>query len=148
MNKFNYKKDYQNNCFNAKLSSLLDKKRSIMDIDCFLYKLGCKTKILFDHKKPSDSTTIASLKGYAMLANDDFHCFIVSNDVDASGNIINNATVIRQIKPLNDVKNNAEKSDYIKQTFHLTDDQQIVEFFQVETHERFKKNYILNEQNF
>ena len=126
MNKFNYKKDYQNNCFNAKLSSLLDKKRSIMDIDCFLYKLGCKTKILFDHKKPSDSTTIASLKGYAMLANDDFHCFIVSNDV----------------------KNNAEKSDYIKQTFHLTDDQQIVEFFKVETHERFKKNYILNEQNF
>ena len=148
MNKFNYKKDYQNNCFNAKLSSLLDKKRSIMDIDCFLYKLGCKTKILFDHKKPSDSTTIASLKGYAMLANDDFHCFIVSNDVDESGNIINNATVIRQIKPLIDVKNNKEKSDYIKQIFHLTSDQQIVEFFQVETHERFKNKYILNEQNF
>ena len=34
MKKYEY--TYQNNCFNAKLSSLLDKKRTIMDIDCFL----------------------------------------------------------------------------------------------------------------
>ena len=41
-----YKYTYQNNCFNAKLSNLLDKKRTIIDIDCLLYKIGCKTKII------------------------------------------------------------------------------------------------------
>ena len=136
MKKYEY--TYQNNCFNAKLSNLLDKKRTIIDVDCFLYKLGCETKILFDHKKSSDKTSIASLRGYSMLASKDFYCYIVINDLNEKGNILNNKTKVYEIKPLNEVKNQNEKVDYIKDFFMLCNDEEIKQFFSVENHLNFK----------
>ena len=136
MKKYEY--TYQNNCFNAKLSNLLDKKRTIIDIDCFLYKLGCETKILFDHKKSSDKTSIASLRGYSMLVSKDFYCYIVINDLNEKGNILNNKTKVYEIKPLNEVKNQNEKADYIKDFFMLCNDEEIKQFFSVENHLNFK----------
>ena len=136
MKKYEY--TYQNNCFNAKLSNLLDKKRTIIDVDCFLYKLGCETKILFDHKKSSDKTSIASLRGYSMLASKDFYCYIVINDLNEKGNILNNKTKVYEIKSLNEVKNQNEKADYIKDFFMLCNDEEIKQFFSVENHLNFK----------
>ena len=136
MKKYEY--TYQNNCFNAKLSNLLDKKRTIIDVDCFLYKLGCETKILFDHKKSSDKTSIASLRGYSMLASKDFYCYIVINDLNEKGKILNNKTKVYEIKPLNEVKNQNEKADYIKDFFMLCNDEEIKQFFSVENHLNFK----------
>tara|TARA_R110002072_G_scaffold292250_1_gene460785 strand:- start:42 stop:503 length:462 start_codon:yes stop_codon:yes gene_type:complete len=145
MEKFNYDTNYQNNCFNAKLSQLLDKKRTIMDIDCFLYKLGCQTKIMYDHKKTKDKTSLAALKGYAFLVSENFHCFIVRNELDDTGNIINNDTVIYEIKALKDVKDLKNKSDFLKNTYILTNEDDIKLFFQVETHNNFKRKYKENE---
>lgn len=136
MKKYEY--TYQNNCFNAKLSNLLDKKRTIIDIDCLLYKLGCETKILFDHKKSSDKTSIASLRGYSLLASKDFYCYIVISDLNEKGNILNNKTKVYEIKPLNEVKNQSEKADYIKDFFMLCNDEEIKQFFSVENHLNFK----------
>lgn len=136
MKKYEY--TYQNNCFNAKLSNLLDKKRTIIDVDCFLYKLGCETKILFDHKKSSDKTSIASLRGYSMLASKDFYCYIVINDLNEKGDILNNKTKVYEIKPLKEVKNQNEKVDYIKDFFMLCNDEEIKQFFSVENHLNFK----------
>lgn len=136
MKKYEY--TYQNNCFNAKLSNLLDKKRTIIDVDCFLYKLGCETKILFDHKKSSDKTSIASLRGYSMLASKDFYCYIVINDLNEKGDILNNKTKVYEIKSLKEVKNQNEKADYIKDFFMLCNDEEIKQFFSVENHLNFK----------
>ena len=136
MKKYEY--TYQNNCFNAKLSNLLDKKRTIIDVDCFLYKLGCETKILFDHKKSSDKTSIASLRGYSMLASKNFYCYIVINDLNEKGNILNNKTKVYEIKPLNEVKNQNESNGYIKDFFMLCNDEEIKQFFSVENHLNFK----------
>lgn len=136
MKKYEY--TYQNNCFNAKLSNLLDKKRTIIDVDCFLYKLGCETKILFDHKKSSDKTSIASLRGYSMLASKDFYCYIVINDLNEKGDILNNKTKVYEIKSLKEVKNQNEKADYIKDFFMLCNDEEVKQFFSVENHLNFK----------
>lgn len=140
-----YEYNYQNNCFNAKLSNLLDRKRTIMDIDCLLFKLGCETKILFDHKKSTDKTTITSLRGYSMLASNDFYCYIVVNDLNKDGDVLNNKTKIYEIKPIKEVKNENEKSDYIKDYFLLCNDEEIRDFFKVENHIYFRKK--IKEQN-
>jgi|DEB0MinimDraft_12_1074336.scaffolds.fasta_scaffold140137_2 hypothetical protein len=134
-----YKYTYQNNCFNAKLSNLLDKKRTIIDIDCLLYKIGCKTKIMFDHKKSTDKTSIASLRAYSLFATKEFYCYIVINDLDEKGDILNNKTKIYEIKPFNEVKNKFEKSNYIKDFFILCNDEEVKNFFSVENHLQYKQ---------
>ena len=141
MEKFNYNEKYQNNCFNAKLSQVLDKKRTIMDIDCFLFKLGCETKIMYDHKKGKDTTSLPALRGYSSLVSENFHCFIVRNDIDEKGNVIDSTTFIYEINAAKHVNNRKEKKDYIKNIYTLTSDDEIKQFFQVETHNDFKKRY-------
>lgn len=139
MKKYEYKKGYQNNAFNAKISSLLDRNRTIMDVDCFLFKLGCDTKIIYDHKRPSDKTTISSLRGYSMLADKNTFCYIVLNDVDENGNIKDNITRIYEIKPQSEVKDKSNKQDYIKHFYILVNDVELANFFKVEKHKEYKE---------
>lgn len=139
MNNYDYKKDYQNNAFNAKISSLLDKKRTIMDIDCFLYKIDCDTKIFYDHKKTTDKTTLGSLIGYSMLVDKNTYCYIVINDVDEQGNIIDNKTKIYEIKAQSEIENKFKKENYIKDFYLLCNDNELTNFFKVENHKEYKK---------
>ena len=110
-----------------------------------LFKLGCETKILFDHKKSTDRTTITSLRGYSMLASSNFYCYIVVNDLNEDGNILNNKTKVYEIKPIKEVENQNEKSNYIKDYFLLCNDEEVRDFFKVENHIYFKRK--IKEQN-
>ena len=57
----NYKKEYYNNEFNYLISQMCDGKRSIMDIDCFISKIGQKNSFIIDHKKHNDNISVNTL---------------------------------------------------------------------------------------
>lgn len=141
MNKFNFNKNYHNNVLNAKLSSILDKKRSIMDIDIYLSKIGCNTTIMADHKKTNDKASISTLKCLSQLVTNTNHCFIVRNEInEQTGEIVNDLTTIYEIKEFNnDLKYSKNKQDFIKNIFELRNDQELALFFDVEKHNEFKK---------
>ena len=145
MNEFKFNKNYHNNIFSAKLSHILDRKRSIMDIDIYLSKFGCKTTIMIDHKKTNDEASISTLKCLSELATDTNRCFIVRNEIDEkTGEIVNDLTTIYEIKKLIDVSNKGKnKQDYVKNIFELRNDTELALFFDVEKHNEFK-NDLLN----
>lgn len=147
MKDYNHIKGYHNNPFNAKLSSILDDKRTIVDIDCVLSKKGCKVKIILDHKKGKDTVGKASLQEYSKFVDDNTFCFIVRNDIDDKGKVVNNKTIAYEIKPIHEVKDVDDKSSFIKNIFTLCNDEELRKFFAVETHISFK-NKLLNENRF
>lgn len=144
MSEFKFNKNYHNNVFSAKLSSILDKKRSIMDIDTYLYKFGCETTIMIDHKKTNDEASIATLKCLSKLATDTNHCVIVRNEIDEkTGKVVNDLTTIYEIKKMINVPNRSEnKQDYVKNIFELRNDTELALFFDVEKHNEFKKHLL------
>lgn len=143
MKEFNFKKGYHNNPLNALLSGVLDKKRTIMDIDGVTSKIGCKTKIYYDHKKMNDRITLSTLREYSSLVKENTHCFIVRCDIDEeSGEIKDNKVIIYEIKAPNEVTKFKEKNDYIKNDFKLSSHKELGEFFKVENHLDYKKKLI------
>ncbi len=144
MNEFNFNKNYHNNVLNAKLSSILDRNRSIMDIDIYLSKFGCETTIMADHKKTNDKASISTLKCLSELATDTNHCFIVRNEInEQTGEVLNNLTTIYEIKKLINVPNRSKnKEDYVENIFELRNDKELALFFDVEKHSMFKKHLL------
>lgn len=145
--KFDFIEGYHNNVFNAKVSSLLDKRRIICDVDFVTEVWGYDFIIMADHKKPStgDSSTIPQLKFGSMRANSNLFYFIVRCDInEKTGEIHNNRVVVTELKSYKEVKNKNNKQDYVKNQFVLTNDEELRKFFAVETHISFK-NKLLNE---
>ena len=141
MNEFKFNKNYHNNVLNAKLSSILDRKRSIMDIDIYLSKIGCKTTIMADHKKTNDKASISTLKCLSELVTDTNHCFIVRNEInEQTGEVVNDLTTIYEIKKFDVApKYSTNKQDFIENIFELRNDKELALFFDVEKHNEFKE---------
>ena len=134
-----FRKEYHNNEFNYLLSTLTDKKRSIMDIDCVLSKFGYDT-FLIDHKKGRDKTSLSTLRtlsnyaGITLNSGVKIRCFIVRSEVDTDLGVTKGTTKVFEIYPLPEVRNKKEASSFLKETYLMTSDADLKLFFQQETH--------------
>jgi len=140
--KFN--KNYHNNEFNYLISKLSDRKRSIMDIDCFISKINCANSFMIDHKKNNDTispNTLRQLSKFVDVKLQDkskIKCFILRSDIDTDKNKTVTYSIVYEIENFNKVKNKKEKSDYIKSKFIIRNDNDLRDFFKPETHEKTK----------
>jgi hypothetical protein len=144
MEKTEYKKDYYNNEFNYLISKVCDKKRSIMDIDCFISKIGYKKSFIVDHKKKSDNVSMNTLRQLSKFVNVKLQdnsimkCFILRSDIDTANVKTNSYSVVYELNDWNSVKDKKQKKDYIKNYYTIIDDNNLKDFFQPETHEKTK----------
>ena len=136
-----YNKNYHNNVFSAKLSETLDRERSIMDFDITLTKQGCDLKMILDHKKKSDKTSINTLRTISRFLNDNTLAFIVRNEINEETlEVLDNTTIVYEVKKYDNTMKN--KEDFIANVFELRSDEEIKSFFSVETHLKFKSKLL------
>lgn len=144
MNKTKYKKDYYNNEFNFLISELSDNKRSIMDIDCFISKIGSKNSFIIDHKKKNDVLSINTLRQLSKFVdvklqdNTIIKCFILRSDIDTDKIRTNTYSIVYELENWKSIKDKKQKKDYIKNYYTIIDDNNLRDFFQPETHEKTK----------
>lgn len=141
MYKTKYKQDYYNNKFNFLISELSDKKRSIMDIDCFISKIGCQYSFIIDHKQGNDKTSINTLRQLSKFSdiklqdNTIIKCFIVRSEIDINKIKTNNQiTNIYEIKNFKNVKDLRDKNNYLKKCYYIHNDNDLKDFFNPKTH--------------
>ena len=139
-----YKKDYYNNEFNYLISKMCDNKRSIMDIDCFISKIGCLNSFMIDHKKHNDNISVNTLiqlsKFVDVKLNDNtkMKCFILRSDINTDDNKTETYSVVYELKNFKDVVNKKLKKDYIRDYYTIRNDQDLRDLFQPETHNKTK----------
>lgn len=143
MKKFNYKKNYHNNVFNAKISSLLDNYRSICDFDFVLRKDKCKRIIAGDHKKGGDKMNQSTLKTYSRFVSDDVSIYIVYCNICEDTGVFEKC-IIKEVKSASEIKREQLKDKknlqyFYKDVFELRTDDELKMFFSVELHDDFKE---------
>lgn len=142
--KFN--KDYHNNPFNFLISKKSDKRRSIMDLDCFISKSNCENSFIIDHKKLNDKVSLNTLRQLSKLVdvklndNTTTKCFILKSDIDVESTKTNNYSMIYEVKSLNEIKDEwkAKKEDFIRDSYTIVNDEILVDFFKPEKHKETK----------
>jgi hypothetical protein len=140
----NYKKEYYNNEFNYLISQKCDGKRSIMDIDCFISKIGQKNSFIIDHKKHNDNISVNTLiqlsKFVDVQLNDrtKLKSFIIRSDINTEDKKTNTYSVVYELNNFKNVINKKIKKEYIKDYYTIRNDEDLKNFFQPETHEQTK----------
>lgn len=141
----NFNKSYYNNEFNYLISNLTDRSRSIMDIDCFLSKIGQNNSFMIDHKKHNDKVSINTLRELSKFVNvklkdnSIISCYIVRSDINTNENKTDTYSVVYEIKSFNNVIDKKNKIDYVKHTYTIRNDKDLKLFFQPETHTKTKE---------
>lgn len=152
--KSKYNSNYHNNKFNFLISKLYDEKRTIMDFDTFISK-GNKLAFLIDHKQedPWDEISINTLKNLMNFNNIKLNnnctlkCFIVRSNItlyneDTDAKTSCYTTVYELINYNNDLMYKKTEDlkgvDFIKNSYVLRNDNELIKFFDVTTHESYK----------
>ena len=141
----NFNKNYYNNEFNYLISELTDRNRSIMDIDCFISKIGSKYGFIIDHKKHTDKVSINTLRELSKfvdvkLNDNTYLCsFIIRSDINTNEAKTDTYSIIYELKNWSFVKDKKMKIDYVKHTYTIRNDQDLKLFFQPETHTKTKE---------
>jgi hypothetical protein len=138
----NYKEDYHNNHLNWLLSNNTDGKRSIMDIDGFITKIGQTYGFMIDHKNNNDIVSINTLRQLSKFSyltlkdNTTIKCFIVRCSINEKENKITDHATIYEIKSYNKVKDKKEKNDFIENTYTLFNTIELIDFLSPEKHNK------------
>jgi hypothetical protein len=138
----NYKEDYHNNHLNWLLSNNTDGKRSIMDIDGFITKIGQTYGFMIDHKNNTDIVSINTLRQLSKFSyltlkdNTIIKCFIVRCNINEKENKITDHVTIYEIKSYNKVKDKKEKSDFIENRYTLFNTIELIDFLSPEKHNK------------
>lgn len=135
-----YNNNYHNNPLNWLLSIKTDKKRSIMDIDGFITKMGEPIGFLIDHKNNHDNITPNTLRQLSKFSdlmlkdNTIIKSFIVRCSIDEEKQEMMGPATIYEVKSFNDVKSKKERKDFIKNTYTLLDTIELMKFLSPESH--------------
>jgi hypothetical protein len=138
----NYKEDYHNNHLNWLISNNTDGKRSIMDIDGFITKIGQTYGFMIDHKNNDDIVSINTLRQLSKFAyltlkdNTIIKCFIVRCSINEKENKMIDHATIYEIKSYNKAKDKKEKNDFIENTYTLFNTRELVDFLSPEKHNK------------
>ena len=135
-----YKEDYHNNHLNWLLSNNTDSKRSIMDIDGFITKIGQKYGFMIDHKNNNDTVSINTLRQLSKFSyltlNDNtiIKSFIVRCTIDEKENKMVDHATIYEIRNYKKVIDKKEKNDFIENTYTLFETRELIDFLSPEKH--------------
>ena len=158
MKKETYNVNYHNNKFNFLISKLFDEKRTIMDFDTFI-SAGSKLAFLIDHKQedPWDEISINLLKNLMNFNNLKLNnncilksfivrsnIFLFNKDTEAKTSCF--TTIYELIEFNKDLMykktNELNAKEFIKNSYTLRSDEELKNFFNPETHEKFKLDII------